>query len=151
MKKKRHLMILKLINENPISTQEELLELLHLNGFDVTQATVSRDIKELKLVKTTNNDGKYSYRFAQDAEEDETPKHTSILSSSVINVRYACNMVCILCNPGMAQAVCFSIDEMKSENIIGTLAGDDTIFVMCPNENDAKKVCDMVKTLALKE
>lgn len=151
MKKKRHLLILKLINENPISTQEELLELLRLNDFDVTQATVSRDIKELKLIKTTDSEGRYCYCFAQDIAEDESLKYTSILSSSVISVRYACNMVCILCSPGMAQAVCFSIDEIKSENIIGTLAGDDTIFVMCPNENDAKKVSEMIKSIAFKE
>ena len=148
MKRKRHLMILKLISEYPISTQDELLKLLFDNGFDVTQATISRDIRELKLIKTTDSQGRYRYSVPKEKNNDSSNKYNSVLSSSVVEVRCACNMVCVRCLTGTAQAVCFIIDEQKSEKIIGTLAGDDTIFIMCANEDDAQKVCKNIKHLA---
>lgn len=144
-------MILKLISEHPISTQEELISYLFKNGFDVTQATVSRDIKELKLVKTTDSQGRYRYSLPEEKQTDNTSNYNSLLSSNVLDVKYACNMVCVLCTTGTAQAVCFAIDELKNENIIGTLAGDDTIFAMCASEQKACEVCQMIRKLAKKE
>ncbi len=150
MKRKRHSMILKLIEEYSVSKQEELLELLCKNGFDVTQATVSRDIKELKLVKTTDKNGKYCYSYQND-NNNESKNYNTILSTSVISVRKACNMVCVLCNTGTAQAVCFAIDELKLNQIIGTIAGDDTIFIMCESDSDAIIVSEKIKKLSLDE
>lgn len=151
MKRKRHLMILKIISENPVSTQEELMTLLYDNGFDVTQATVSRDIKELKLVKTTDSEGRYCYSVPLKNENEHSKSYNSLLLSSVSDVRYACNMVCVLCATGSAQAVCFFIDELKNDQIIGTIAGDDTIFIMCQSQQDAEEVCKMIKKLAKKD
>lgn len=148
MKRKRHLLIISLISEHHISTQEELLSYLSENGVDVTQATVSRDIKELKLIKTPDSSGGYYYVVSDDIRENSKNNRNSLLSSSIIDVKSAGNMVCVLCNPGSAQAVCFSIDEIKSEIIIGTIAGDDTIFVMCSNQHDANEACKMIKCLA---
>ena len=151
MKRKRLLMILQLISECPISTQEELIKHLSDNGFDVTQATVSRDIKELKLVKTTDSQGRYRYSVPDDKQIDGLGNYNSLLSSNVVDVKYACNMVCVLCTTGTAPAVCYAIDELKSSNIIGTLAGDDTIFIMCANEQQSEEVSKMIKKLARKE
>lgn len=147
MKRKRHLMILKLIEEHSVSKQEELLELLCKNGFDVTQATVSRDIKELKLVKTTDKNGKYCYSY-QNENNNDNKNYNSLISTSVTSVKCACNMVCVLCNTGTAQAVCFKIDELKFEQIIGTIAGDDTIFIMCESDSDAIIVSEKIKELS---
>ena len=148
MKKKRHALILKLIETKAISTQEDLLQLLCESGFDVTQATVSRDIKELKLVKTSDSTGQYSYSLPTEIKpENSKSKFNAILSSSIKNAQHACNMVCVLCNSGMAQAACFAIDELKSEYILGTLAGEDTIFIMCKSEEDAEKVSGMINNM----
>jgi len=148
MKKKRHSLILKLIETKAISTQEELLLLLCESGFDVTQATVSRDIKELKLVKTSDSSGKYSYSLPTESKaEAGKNRFNAILSSSIKSVQYACNMVCVLCNSGMAQAACLAIDELKCEYIIGTLAGEDTIFAMCKSEENAQKVSEMINNM----
>ena len=146
MKRKRHSMILKLIEEYSVSKQEELLELLCKNGFDVTQATVSRDIKELKLVKTTDKNGKYCYSYQND-NNNESKNYNTILSTSVISVRKACNMVCVLCNTGTAQAVCFAIDELKLNQIIGTIAGDDTILIIAENPESAEEMAAKLRKM----
>lgn len=151
MKRKRLLMILKLINEYPISTQEELIKYLDERGFDVTQATVSRDIKELKLVKKSDEQGRYIYIIPEEKSDEKKKNNSSLMIASVVDVKCACNMVCVLCTPGTAGAVCFMIDELSSSLIIGTLAGDDTIFVMCPSESEAYEVCKMIKKLANKD
>lgn len=148
MKRKRLLMILKLISEQPISTQEELLTLLSEKGFDVTQATISRDIKELKLIKTTDSEGRYCYNVPEEKQNENSKSYSSLLSSGILQVRHACNMVCVSCSTGTAQAVCFAIDELKNDKIIGTLAGDDTIFVMCASEKEAQEVSRLIKELA---
>ena len=99
MKRKRHLMILKLIEEHSVSKQEELLELLCKNGFDVTQATVSRDIKELKLVKTTDKNGKYCYSY-QNENNNDNKNYNSLISTSVTSVKCACNSIASASNFG---------------------------------------------------
>ena len=150
MKNSRHDAILNIIRENKIRTHESLVEELAKVGIYVTQATVSRDIKELKLVKTTDKNGKYCYSYQND-NNNESKNYNTILSTSVISVRKACNMVCVLCNTGTAQAVCFAIDELKLNQIIGTIAGDDTIFIMCESDSDAIIVSEKIKKLSLDE
>lgn len=135
MKKKRLMMILKIIEENDVSTQEDLQDLLVKNGFDVTQATISRDIRELNLVKSTRN-GQYCYTCASESSE-LNQNNSSIMSNTILAVKRAQNMICVKCKTGMAQAVCFAIDEADSDHIIGTIAGDDTIFIMCEDEFNA--------------
>ncbi len=146
MKRKRHALILKLIEERPISTQEELLEYLCSNDFDVTQATVSRDIKELRLIKITDSSGRYRYSQPQDKATDLSSKFRMIFTSTITSVDYAMNIVCINCHSGMAQGACSALDSMGYEEIVGTVAGDDTIFVLCRTELNAKEMTDRFKS-----
>lgn len=138
MKKNRHEAILSLIEKEDIGTQEELMLKLNMLGYKVTQATVSRDINQLKLIKTPVNSGQYKYSFVKNNSEDYSGKYFSILSHSVMSVNYAGNMAVIKCYSGMAQAACAAVDSLNIENIIGTLAGDDTIFLLCKSEDSAK-------------
>ena len=131
MKWKRHALILELIQQYEITTQDELLAKLRENGFEVTQATVSRDIKELRLVKAMSPSGQYRYMAGAAQGDEYLAKFYTIFSGSVISVDYAGNTCVVKCYAGMAQAACAAIDAMHFEGIVGTLAGDDTIFVLC--------------------
>ena len=137
MKKNRHEAILSLINRQDIGTQEELMLKLNELGYKVTQATVSRDIKQLKLIKTPVSNGVYKYSGVSNENEDRSAKYYSILSHSVTSVNYAGNMVVVKCYAGMAQAACAAMDNLIIDMIVGTLAGDDTIFVLCKDEEAA--------------
>lgn len=142
MKNKRQELILKLVSENTVSTQEELQKLLTENGCSVTQATVSRDINELALIKVCTSTGLYKYsvpnlnRFS--AEDNSS--FFSILNDGVVSVDYAMNTVVVKCHTGMAQAVCAKLDKTGIENVVGTLAGDDTIFILMRTERDAARL-----------
>ena len=137
MKKNRHEAILSLIARQDIGTQEELMQKLNDLGYKVTQATVSRDIKYLKLIKTPVASGQYKYSYVNSESEDFSGKYYSILSHSVTSVDYAGNMAVVKCFAGMANAACAAMDNLEIENIVGTLAGDDTIFVLCRDEASA--------------
>lgn len=147
LKTRRHTKILELINAYTIDTQEELLRRLRGDGFDVTQATVSRDIKELRLIKTLSNDGKYKYSAGKDNSRDYSSKFYALLSDSAVSINFACNLVVIKCLTGMAQAVCVAMDSMPWESVVGTLAGDDTIFIVCKNENSAEQLVAELKKM----
>lgn len=144
MKKNRHEAILSLISKNDIGTQEELMIRLNELGYKVTQATVSRDIKALKLIKTPVSSGQYKYSYVKGESDDFSGKYYSILSHSVTDVKYAGNMAVVKCYSGMAQAACAAMDNLEIENIVGTLAGDDTIFVLCSDENAAAEFQDYI-------
>lgn len=138
MKKKRHELILQLIQDNAITTQDELLALLRQNGFPVTQATVSRDIKELQLVKVSTKNGPTKYSAShRETQSNHAGKFYSIFSQSVISVDFAGNMCVVKCYAGTANAAGAAIDSMQMPEVVGTLAGDDTLFVLCRNENAA--------------
>ncbi len=147
MKTRRHAKILELIQERNIDTQEELLKWLKESNFDVTQATVSRDIKELRLVKTLGPDGKYRYSTGKNESSDISSKFHLLFSDSVLSVDFAGNMVVIRCMVGMANAVCAAMDSMHWEGLVGTLAGDDTIFVVTRNENSSIDLVTELKKL----
>lgn len=147
MKAKRHAKIFDLIKQNNINTQEELLGYLKADGFDVTQATVSRDIKELRLVKTLSSDGKYIYTTGNEASIDFSSKFYNMFSDSVTSVDYAMNLVVIKCYVGMAQAVCASMDALHWESVLGTIAGDDTILVVTRNEDAALRLVSDLKCI----
>ncbi len=147
MKTKRHSKILELISEKDIATQEDLLIYLRESGFDVTQATVSRDIKELRLVKTMVGDGKYRYSPASsDSNADVSTKY-AVFSQSAKSVDYANNIIVIKCYTGMASAACAVLDAMNHEGVVGTLAGDDTIFVLMRDEKMAVALVENIKKL----
>ena len=139
MKTRRHAKILELIKEYDIETQDELLRCLREGGFDVTQATVSRDIKELRLVKALSHTGKYKYSVGGEASNDMSSKFYSLFADSVLSVESAMNMVVVKCMNGMAQAVCASMDAMHWQGFLGTLAGEDTIFIVCRSEAAAQE------------
>jgi len=131
MKFQRQSKILELIEKEPLETQEEMSARLKACGFDTTQATVSRDIKELRLIKVLTPDGKY--RYATSTAELESGLQTrvrKIFRESVTGIDTAMNMVVIKTLPGMANAAAFAIDAMHSASVVGTLAGDDTVFIV---------------------
>lgn len=138
MKKRRHAKILEIINSREIETQEELQTILMNVGFEVTQATISRDIKELRLVKELSEKGRYYYSTGKKATSDTMRRRGGIFGESIISVEFAQNIVCIKCFPGMAVAVCTAIDSMEWTGVVGTISGDDTIFVLCKTEDFAK-------------
>ncbi len=144
MKKRRHDVILKLIEENNLSTQSELLEKLSEAGFDTTQATVSRDIKSLRLVKKVDENGQPRYAVDADDSDELLGKYKSIFGHSVISADYAGNMLCIKCYTGMAQAACAALDSMQWEGLVGTLAGDDTIFALCRTGDYARSMMEAI-------
>ncbi len=147
MKKNRHEAILTLIEQENIGTQEELMLKLNNMGYTVTQATVSRDIKFLQLVKTPVSGGQYKYSQVQKENTDVTEKYHAILSQSVINVAYAGNMAVVKCYSGMANAAAAALDNFVSERIVGTLAGDDTVFVLCETEDAAVHFKNLVEEI----
>lgn len=151
MKTRRHAMILEIINEYPVETQEELLNRLKDNGFNVTQATVSRDIKELRLLKSLSPDGKYRYTSIKKSSSDLQGNMQNFFNSSVIMIKSAQNMVVIKTMAGMANALCASIDSMDFDGLIGTIAGDDTIFIVCSDTERASKLVLDLKKVFVKD
>ena len=139
MKSKRLNDIIEIILTNNIDTQETLLRFLKERGHNVTQATVSRDINALSLIKVPTGTGfKYALPKKPDALlGDKKGLFDDLIISSIIKIDYALNTVCIKCKSGMAQAVCARIDMAEPVNTVGTLAGEDTIFILMRTENDA--------------
>lgn len=128
MKTRRQARILELIKEHDIETQSDLLEMLKSDGYHVTQATVSRDIKEMRLIKILGSSGSYKYA-AEMISNEEQQSHSYLLSTAVISIEYAKNLVVIKTQTGMAGAVCAALDATDRAGVLGTIAGDDTIFV----------------------
>ena len=129
MKSKRHEKILELIERLDIETQESLLAELRAGGFSVTQATVSRDIRELGLVKAQSGKGTYKYSMnTAVGKEDMSFKFHAVFAEAVTGIDYAENIVIIHCYVGMASAACAALDSIRWQNLVGTIAGDDTIF-----------------------
>ena len=141
MKDRRHDVILEIISEQPVSTQEMLISLLAERGIKTTQATLSRDIQQLSLVKQRDENGVYRYTLPAAAVAEK-----SIFSESVISVDYAMNTIVLKCRAGMAQGTCAAIDLVNHEGIVGTIAGDDTIFILVRSEADAKKLSKKFKS-----
>lgn len=138
MKRNRHARILKIISEKPIKTQEQLTESLRNEGFAVTQATVSRDIKELELLKVSTKDG--GYRYAQGKSGREHGHGINVFSKAVVSIDYAMHTVVVKTYAGMAQAVAASLDAMPNSEVVGSIAGDDTIVLIMRNEEKAAEM-----------
>lgn len=130
MKAKRHLKIREIIERKPLETQEELADELRKEGIDVTQATVSRDIKELMLVKVPMSKNRYKYAVSNDSNFIINQERIQrLFRDAVINIDNSENLIVIKTLPGSAQAVASAIDQEQNDGILGTVAGDDTIFV----------------------
>ena len=144
----RHYFILNLIKDNIIRTQSEITERLREAGADVTQATVSRDIKELKLVKTADNDNEYRYvSMATQTFEDLETRLSNIFAEAVISVEAAANIIVVKTLSGMAQAAATLIDSMEYKGLVGCIAGDDTIMTVAKTEKDAGKIADKLRLM----
>lgn len=128
MKTSRQSKIIEIIQKYDVETQEELSEYLVQEGFSVTQATVSRDIRELKLTKIAMNNGRQRYAVLGDTSEDMSDKYVRVLKDGFISMDMAQNILVIKTVSGMAGAVCAAIDAMKINEIVGSIAGDDTIM-----------------------
>lgn len=135
MKNRRHEEILEIIAERPVATQELLIELLAERGIKTTQATLSRDIQQLSLVKQRDANGVYRYTLPAAAVAEK-----SLFAEAVVSVDYAMNTIVLKCHAGMAQGTCAAIDSVNHEGVVGTIAGDDTIFILVRSESDAKKL-----------
>lgn len=147
MKKRRQAKILEIISNYEIETQEELQAELLKAGYEVTQATISRDIKELRLVKDLSSKGRYIYSTGKKLNDSFTHRAGGIFSESIISIDYALNTVCIKCFAGMAGAACAAIDSLTIDEVLGTIAGDDTIFVLCRNEDCARIFSTKLRTM----
>lgn len=147
LKLKRHNKILELISDNEIETQEELAEELKLAGFDVTQATVSRDIKMLKLVKVQSQSGKYKYVTTSKESRDINYKLASILSNAAISVENVEKFVVVKTLTGSAMAVAEAIDNLFDTEVAGTIAGDNTIFILVRSLDKAEELVDKVRKM----
>ena len=138
--------IISLIEKYEIDTQEELTAKLKELGYNVSQATVSRDIKELRLIKHPSVNGQYKYSLATSADE-KYMKYYAIFSESVTMTDYAQNICLLKCHPGTAQAACAAIDALGLSEVLGTIAGDDTIFILCRTERAAQNTTREIETL----
>ena len=144
----RHYFILNLIKDNVIRTQGEITEKLREAGADVTQATVSRDIKELKLVKTADSDNEYRYvSMATQTFEDLETRLSNIFAEAVVSVEAAANIIVVKTLSGMAQAAATLIDSMEYKGLIGCIAGDDTIMTVAKTDKDAGKIADKLRLM----
>ena len=148
MKNQRQAKILEIIAERDIETQEELLTALQACGFNSTQATISRDIKELRIVKELDARGAYRYSAARtDTGATFSAKLNTIFRECVTGFDSAQNMVVITTLPGMAQAACSALDSMKLPQIVGTLGGDDTAFLVMRDTAAAQELCNEIRRL----
>ncbi len=140
MKYSRHSKILEIIDSQEVETQEELANALKKNGFNVTQATVSRDIKELRLIKVLTKDGKYKYATIKQQESVISERFLKLFRDSVISLDHAGNMVVIKTLVGAANAAAAAIDALDVKSIVGSIAGDDTIFLLVRTPDDIEEV-----------
>lgn len=148
MKDTRKNAILDIVDKYEVDTQETLQALLLERGFAVTQATVSRDIKELSLVKIMSDNGGYKYSVPlKSPARTESSMFESLFVNSVKAIDRGMNTVVIKCHTGMANAVCSQLDALAFGEIVGTLAGDDTIFLLMRNESEAKRMTEKLGKL----
>lgn len=150
MNNKRHQALLDIIKNTPVLTQEELQKLLCQAGFEVTQSTVSRDIKQLRIVKTLDNKGNYRYTSARDEalKTATSSQHfVDTFKRSALSVTYALNNVVVKCLSGMASGACVAIDALYSDHLLGSLAGDDTIIIVTKNEQESEFLANKLQEL----
>lgn len=137
IKDKRHRKMIEIISEYTVETQDDLMNRLRENGFEVTQATVSRDIRDLKLVKIATEGHTYKYALSSHDDMHISGKYRNIIKETVIRVDYTGNFVVLKTYSGMAQAAAAAVDGMRWNEIVGSIAGDDTIFVLMRDEDTA--------------
>lgn len=145
MKQNRHNKIVQIIEKHAVETQEELADYLREEGFCVTQATVSRDIRELKLTKIPTGEGHQKYIILKDEVENINSRLIRVLREGYISMTQAQNIIVIRTVSGMAMAVAAAIDAMKMDEVAGCIAGDDTIFVAVKTTEETSIVMDRIR------
>ncbi len=151
MKEKRQNKIKEIIERKNIETQDELLAELEKEGFSTTQATISRDIRELKLTKISAGDGNQKYAIIQNTDIDVMKKYHKVLSAGVLNMDYAENMIVIHTVSGMAMAVAAALDNLNIQGFMGCIAGDDTIFCVARSSAFCKEIIADIRKIASDE
>lgn len=151
MKVRRHTKIIEIINKYDIDTQEELAEKLYEAGFRVTQATVSRDIRELNLTKIAKSNGKQRYVALENKEKDLYAKYVQVLKTGFLSMDQAQNILVIKTVSGMAMAVAAALDELHIHGIVGSIAGDDTVMCAIRNCEDVSGVMEKIKKLTIEK
>ncbi len=148
MKLRRQMKILEIVRERPIHTQDQLTAALRESGIQVTQATVSRDIKELRLVKVPGNDGEYRYALPEDpAAVNRLERLRRYLQDSLVGIDSSENLLVVRTLPGTANAVASGIDGLRWPEVVGTLAGDDTILIVLRERDHAAAVAARLQEL----
>jgi len=142
MKIARHAKILELIETYEIETQDELAQKLCDEGFNVTQATVSRDIREMKLTKIATEKGRQKYAIISNHDSEVTERMTRVFKEAVIKMDYAQNMIVIKTLGGMGMAVAVALDNMQNNEILGTIVGEDTVFCVVRSHNQAAVIIE---------
>lgn len=145
MKYKRQSRIIKIVKSMPVHTHEELIEILNRDGFKITQATVSRDIKELGLIKVPASDGSSVYSVPESVPETSSAR-IAMVADSVKRVTAALHTVVINTYPGMASAVAAALDPMMKDEILGSIAGDDTVLIITDSPETASDVESRIKS-----
>ena len=148
MKNDRQTMILEIISQENIETQEQLLARLQARGINSTQATISRDIKQLHLIKEPVGQGMYKYAVSGNRTKlNVAEKLQTIFRESILSIAYAQNMVVIKTMPGLASAACSALDHMDLPYMVGSLAGDDTAFLLMKDTDSAAGFCEELKAM----
>jgi len=147
MKRNRHDKIIEIIASNVVETQEQLAALLKEAGYDVTQATVSRDIRQMKLAKQATEDGKYKYVYTTADSDVMQDKYVSVLRAGYVSMDVAQNLLVIKTVSGMAMALAAAIDALDFPQIVGCIAGDDTIMIAIKTSEEAVEVMEELRTL----
>ena len=150
MKISRHAKVIELISQYDIETQEELAEYLNKAGFKVTQATVSRDIRDLKLTKVSVGAGKQKYVVHRQEEPEMSEKYIRVLRDGYVSMDMAQNILVIKTVSGMAMAVAVAVDSMKWNEVVGCIAGDDTIMCAIRTVEDTVAVMDKIRKIISK-
>lgn len=151
MKVSRHAKIIELISQFDIETQEELAEYLNNAGFKVTQATVSRDIRDLKLTKIATSAGKQKYVLHRQEEQGMSEKYIRVLRDGYVSMDMAQNILVIKTVSGMAMAVAAAVDAMNWNEVVGCIAGDDTIMCAIRTVDDTAAVIGKIRKIVSKE
>ncbi len=144
MKSDRQKEIMRIIRNNSIETQDDLILHLNQSGYIVTQATISRDIRELNITKSLNSEGRYAYSMPKDDSLDHHAVYGDTITRSVRSINFACNTVVLKTYPGLANAVAAGIDSGKYDEVLGCVAGDDTIIVVTKNDESAKSFSEQI-------
>lgn len=147
MKNSRQEKILELISKYEIETQDDMIARLRADGYTATQATISRDMRDLKLTKVLTARGSYKYVVNQARNHSNTAKLNNAVVDSIVSVNYSGNNIVLKTFPGLAQAVASGVDALHIHNILGCVAGDDTIIIVTSDEEASRDISNKIKEL----